>query len=429
MIGRISRQKVRISRARLIDSMVRVADLISKNVSSSLEVEFYDEVGTGLGPTLEFYSSVCKELRKRGGVSVGDLDSAGSSPTRSSVVSLWRENTGLDEYLNIPEGLFPRPMSTEMLASDEGRKRLSVFKAMGAFIAKSLLDNRIVDLPLSPLLLRLAVWGFATADGATVPSLLEMIKDVDVSLCNSLTYVHKYVEAKLEIELNTDLSASARSLAISKVTIKNASIDDLSLDFTLPGYSDVEIKSSGSEIPITMENVGEYVSSVANMTVVEGVRQQIQAFRHGFDTVFPISSLQCFSVPELSLLFGGSHDEDWSLLTIMEAIKADHGYTSDSRTVHDLAALMHSFSNLERREFLMFVTGSPKLPIGGFKSLSPPLTVVRKGSDYGLKADAYLPSVMTCVNYLKVPAYSDLEVMRQRFEIAIKEGQGSFHLS
>jgi len=36
---------------------------------------------------------------------------------------------------------------------------------------------------------------------------------------------------------------------------------------------------------------------------------------------------------------------------------------------------------------------------------------------------------MTCVNYLKMPDYSSLEILKARLDVAIKEGQGSFHLS
>jgi len=36
---------------------------------------------------------------------------------------------------------------------------------------------------------------------------------------------------------------------------------------------------------------------------------------------------------------------------------------------------------------------------------------------------------MTCVNYLKLPDYTDLNVMRERLNTAIREGQGAFHLS
>lgn len=46
-----------------------------------------------------------------------------------------------------------------------------------------------------------------------------------------------------------------------------------------------------------------------------------------------------------------------------------------------------------------------------------------------VSSDAYLPSVMTCANYLKLPDYSSKEVMRERLLTAINEGQGAFLLS
>lgn len=36
---------------------------------------------------------------------------------------------------------------------------------------------------------------------------------------------------------------------------------------------------------------------------------------------------------------------------------------------------------------------------------------------------------MTCVNYLKMPDYSSLQVLKEKLGVAIKEGQGAFHLS
>ena len=65
----------------------------------------------------------------------------------------------------------------------------------------------------------------------------------------------------------------------------------------------------------------------------------------------------------------------------------------------------------------------------GFRGLNPPLTVVRKPHEAPLKADDYLPSVMTCVNYLKLPEYSSKAVMLEKLQVAMKEGVGSFHLS
>lgn len=65
----------------------------------------------------------------------------------------------------------------------------------------------------------------------------------------------------------------------------------------------------------------------------------------------------------------------------------------------------------------------------GFRSLSPALTIVRKTFEAGENPDDFLPSVMTCVNYLKLPDYSSIDIMSAKLEIAAREGQHSFHLS
>ena len=58
---------------------------------------------------------------------------------------------------------------------------------------------------------------------------------------------------------------------------------------------------------------------------------------------------------------------------------------------------MSELEPLERRKFLVFVTGSPRLPNGGFGSLEPKLTVVlKKTLNATENADDILPSVMTC---------------------------------
>lgn len=56
------------------------------------------------------------------------------------------------------------------------------------------------------------------------------------------------------------------------------------------------------------------------------------------------------------------------------------------------------------------------------------MNIVRKneGSE---NPNLFLPSVMTCQNFLKIPEYSNLEILTERFDIASREGQESFTLS
>lgn len=53
------------------------------------------------------------------------------------------------------------------------------------------------------------------------------------------------------------------------------------------------------------------------------------------------------------------------MAALTDSIKADHGFNMDSKSVRNLLQVMSEFNTRERRDFLQFVTGSPKLPIGG----------------------------------------------------------------
>lgn len=110
--------------------------------------------------------------------------------------------------------------------------------------------------------------------------------------------------------------------------VEYVTIEDLALDFTIPGH-DIELRVSrlvcvfltlaegrliqpgGRDIQVTSENVEEYVREVLEAIIGNGARLQAKAFRDGFSKVFPISDLQAFSADELVMLFGNS-DEDWS---------------------------------------------------------------------------------------------------------------------
>ncbi|EOA88057.1 uncharacterized protein SETTUDRAFT_129711 [Exserohilum turcica Et28A] len=403
-LGRLQRQKVRISRSRILESAMKVMQLYGHS-ASVLEVEYFEEVGTGLGPTLEFYSTVSREFSKK-------------------KLKLWRENESNDgdEYAFGKRGLYPAPMSEEEANSENGEKRLELFKVLGKFVARSMLDSRIIDISFNPTFFRISDGSSA----AVVPS-LGAIKTVDEGLAKSLVLLKQFADAKKNVE-DSDLSPEEKAAALEKIVIHDCTVDDLALDFTLPGYDSIELIENGANTPVTISNVDRYVDKVIDFTLGSGVERQANAFREGFTEVFPYSALKAFTPDELVMLFGRT-DEDWTLETLMDSIKADHGYNLDSKSVRNLLATMSEFNAQERRDFLQFITGSPKLPIGGFKALTPMFTVVCKPSEPPFTSDDYLPSVMTCVNYLKMPDYSSVEVLREKLSVAIREGQGAFHLS
>ncbi|ROW03658.1 hypothetical protein VPNG_07208 [Cytospora leucostoma] len=422
-LGRLQRQKVRISRAKILESALKVMDLYGSS-QSILEVEYFEEVGTGLGPTLEFYSTVSKEFAMK-------------------KLRLWRDadQAESDEYVSGPNGLFPRPLSDEDASGSYGARILQLYRTLGKFVARSMIDARIIDINFNPVFFRIG------DDVSGIKPSLGAMKLVDPVLARSLIMVKRFALAKKAIAEDPSRDATQKVNDIQHITLDaGVHIDDLSLDFTLPGYPEIELVPHGSHITLTIDNVDQYLDRVIDMTLGSGVRRQVDAFRSGFSQVFPYESLRAFTPDELCSLFGRTN-EDWSLATLMDSIKADHGFNMDSKSVRNLLQTMSELTPGQRRDFLQFTTGSPKLPIGGeyhdrdlqssmeanlftgFKSLTPMFTVVCKPAEAPLGSDDYLPSVMTCANYLKLPDYSDVHILQKRLFTAIKEGQGAFHLS
>ncbi|KAL9639172.1 MAG: hypothetical protein Q9204_001208 [Flavoplaca sp. TL-2023a] len=402
--GRLQRQKVRIWRTRILESALKVMELYGAS-SSILEVEYFDEVGTGLGPTLEFYATVSREFSKK-------------------KTKMWREGeaNSKDEFAFGKLGMFPAPMNVQQANNESGKKILHLFKMLGKFIARSMLDSRIIDVSLNPTFFRIG------DQPSTVPLSLGAVKMIDNQLAQSLKLVKQYANEKQQIEEDPSISANSKAKAIRQIRVRGAAIEQLGLDFTLPGYPSIELVTGGKDVQVTIDNVGDYVEKVIDMTLGSGVQRQVDAFRAGFSQVFAYSALKAFTPSELVMLFGRV-EEDWSIETLLDSIKADHGFNMDSKSVRNLLQVMSELSPPERREFLQFVTGSPKLPIGGFKNLTPMFTVVCKPSEPPYTSDDFLVSVMTCANYVKLPDYSNIHILRKRLLTAIHEGQGAFHLS
>lgn len=93
-------------------------------------------------------------------------------------------------------------------------------------------------------------------------------------------------------------------------------------------------------------------------------------------------------------------NEEWMLQHLQEVIVTDHGYNRNSEPFRLLLRYMSELdkSKGQRSKFLRFITGSNRLPVGGFSGLEPRLTIVlKKPQEWGQgNCDKALPSVMTC---------------------------------
>ena len=408
-IGRLQRQKVRVSRGKILESAKKVF-AIPNTLKMVLEVEFFEEVGTGTGPTLEFFTLLSKDFRSR-------------------KLNLWRDEgvANEDDLVVASHGLFPAPITVPRMASKTHATRLKYFKLLGQAIGKVLQDGRMLDLPLAPAFYRMFL-------GRNL-GLFDLIQ-LDPGLGNTLLRLRVAAD-----EIERMKREGEPEKVWRQVKIDGVSIEDLCLTFVLPGSS-LDLIKGGSDIAVSAVNLREYVDAVIDACVGSGVATYFESVKSGLEEVLPLARLKMFTEGELDALICGQ-GEQWSPEMLIESIHFDHGYSAQSPPIRNFCEILSSFSSDQQRAFMRFVTGAPRLPPGGLAALQPRLTVVCKqpASTGGLSsdsapfsvgtplADGDLPSAMTCASYLKLPPYSSKEIMAQRLHYAMNEGQGSFDLS
>ncbi|XP_066540723.1 E3 ubiquitin-protein ligase TRIP12 isoform X4 [Hoplias malabaricus] len=408
---RLDRKKRTINR----EELLKQAESVMQDLGSSramLEIQYENEVGTGLGPTLEFYALVSQELQR------ADLGLWRGEEVTLANPKGSQEGT---KYMFSSRGLFAVPFGRSTKPAHIAKIKMK-FRFLGKLMAKAIMDFRLLDLPLG-----LPFYKWMLRHETSISS--HDLVNIDPGVAKSIQHLEDIIRQKRRLEQDQSHTRESLQQALESLNMNGCSVEDLGLDFTLPGFPNIELKKGGKDLPVTIHNLEEYLRLVVYWTLNEGVSRQFESFREGFESVFPLHHLQYFYPEELDQLLCGSKSETWDVKTLMECCRPDHGYTHDSRAVRFLFEVLSSFDAEQQRLFLQFVTGSPRLPVGGFRSLNPPLTIVRKTFESTENPDDFLPSVMTCVNYLKLPDYSSIEIMREKLLIAAREGQQSFHLS
>uniref|UniRef100_A0AAY4A3Q0 E3 ubiquitin-protein ligase n=1 Tax=Denticeps clupeoides TaxID=299321 RepID=A0AAY4A3Q0_9TELE len=235
---------------------------------------------------------------------------------------------------------------------------------------------------------------------------------------------------------NKSLCEDEKNTRLQDLMLKNPmgsgpplSVEDLGLNFQfcpsskVHGFSAVDLKPNGDDEMVTMENVEEYVELMFDFCMHTGIQKQMEAFREGFNRVFPMEKLSSFSHKEVQMILCGNQSPSWTAEDVVNYTEPKLGYTRDSPGFLHFVRVLCGMSSDERKAFLQFTTGCSTLPPGGLANLHPRLTIVRKVD----ATDASYPSVNTCVHYLKLPEYSSEEIMRERLLAATMEK--GFHLN
>ena len=85
------------------------------------------------------------------------------------------------------------------------------------------------------------------------------IAEVDPTVAQSIRKLVSVVSAKKKLEQNSGLTGIELNQALEALTLDGCRIDNLGLDFTLPGHSGIELRKGGRDLGVTIYNLEEYI--------------------------------------------------------------------------------------------------------------------------------------------------------------------------
>ena len=128
----------------------------------------------------------------------------------------------------------------------------------------------------------------------------------------------------------------------------------------------VELIENGDSVAVTSENVQQFVQLMTEMKMTRGIQAQIESFLSGLYEIIPANLLVIFNEYQLELLISGIptiDPKDW------QEHSKYYNYTPEDDIIIWFWELVHDMTHEERILLLQFVTGTSRLPVGGFANL------------------------------------------------------------
>jgi len=371
------------------------------NAIANIKVSFINESGYDAGGlSKEFMSILQRELF--------NPESGLWAPASSAFKYECETSKSSTTELFAP--LLPRAHPDTEISRRTGLSLENLYELSGIVAARTFADC-IINLGKSQLPYRLAssVFKHVLSLGVTCKD----FENDDPSFYKStVRYILENEVDSLELQFCEDL-----------FTLDGSYVESICLDPESPNYyasPRKQKKSSGKEEfrEVTDENKELFLEERAKYRLCEAMRPYLDAFRKGFLKAIKEDDLAILTPNEIvSITCASSKIDPEDMVNNIDFCGCD------LRHKEWLKEAIRTFSETERRMFMLFVTGSICPPQGGFSKLSPRLSVS------GFYSTNSLPRSHTCFNRLDLPLYNSYNVLFTKLLIAIKEGCDYYAMS
>ena len=218
-------------------------------------------------------------------------------------------------------------------------------------------------------------------------------------------------------------------------------INNLGLTFELheSARETIELMPGGSNVPVTKENVIQYIHLVSHQKMNVRGSRQTAAFLRGFRDIIPAQWMRLFSAYELQKLISGDDTvKGIDVEGMMNVMRYSGGLHPSQPIVQWLWQVVFEMTPEQQRQFLKFMTSCSRQPLLGFGSMVPLPCIQQirlREDDHGndvaeglATGSVRLPTSSTCMNLLKLPKYTSKEMLREKLLYAIQFSSG-FELS
>jgi ubiquitin-protein ligase E3 A len=181
----------------------------------------------------------------------------------------------------------------------------------------------------------------------------------------------------------------------------------------------MDLIPNGKNIPVSAKNRQDYVNAYIDVFFNTTTSQQFDSFLSGFNTIMDGTAIRLFRAEELNELICGSASLDFDVL---EKSTLYDGYESTTPIIIYFWEIVHEFTDDEKRQLLIFTTGSDRVPVGGLSKLQ--FVIARNGTD-----SDRLPTSHTCFNALLLSEYCSKEKLKDRLMLALANRNCGFYLN
>ena len=181
----------------------------------------------------------------------------------------------------------------------------------------------------------------------------------------------------------------------------------------LGSHREIPLKEGGASIKVTDENKSEFLDLMAKHKLVTVAKDQLDAFVAGFHKVISPSDLN-FDTKELDLLICGQDEID--INNLQSTCRYEMEYHAHHPVIERFFRVIRSWKPEQLTDLLLFVTGSPCVPVGGFsQENNTNITICHGGPPNRL------PTAHTCTRTLDLPAYDSDALMNEKLLYAIAQ--------